>query len=71
MPRTVYKCELCGEEYNYRAECEEHEKIHPIPTAIAGWDGYAPYNYADSRRYPVCVKIRFSDGSLQLYERKM
>jgi hypothetical protein len=64
----VYECECCGLAFRDYDECRKHEdRAHVAPRAILEWMGYQRNYHADSHRYPMRIRIRFSDGSAAVY----
>lgn len=63
--RIVYKCDLCGKEFDHLDECSRHESNHVRPIAI-----HTIGDYSDEETchpYPIFLTVRMSDSALVRY----
>ncbi len=56
--KTIYRCDMCGNEFNDWQECAEHERAHPkIEKTTLEYAG--PNDIA-----PEGIKIQFDNGAI-------
>jgi hypothetical protein len=53
---TVYKCEICGAEYNTQEACEKCEKMHKTEYKNANLD-----KFSRMKSYPDSITVQFKD----------
>ena len=64
---NLYKCEICGTEYNEKAKCLKCEKNHKRKGEIVKMR-YQSVNF-DETGYPDKITVKFEDGVEKIYKR--
>ena len=69
MPKRLYVCELCEEEFSDWDECWAHEDAHIKPDVY----GITPMNYLPPKNgevpqpYPLDIRVPMRDGAMVQY----
>lgn len=61
--KTIYVCDLCGEQFNEWEQCYDHEREHIKPEAY----NVRPTVYRNMQPYPILVSIPMSNGAICQY----
>lgn len=66
--RTIYECELCGQDFEDYKECIEHETAHTKPIHLSGAMPVGYRNIAeDAAQYPSNLHVKMSNGAVVSY----
>lgn len=63
--KTLYRCELCGKDYEDWEKAGDCEESHVKPTVYQDWHDEATMpRYKPGKRYPDILKVRMTDDSV-------